>query len=81
MAKTDSDAYERGRRNGSTDATLEGIADALDRIQETIVALPCQDRGGAIGRLEGQVKGIWIAIGMIGSATIGGLVALVKTIL
>ena len=49
--------YERGRRNGKTEATLAGLAGSLDRIEDVLEKLPCVAHGNLLGRY-----GLWLKL-------------------
>ena len=55
MAKT----FENGFAQGRTDASLEGIADAVDEIKQRLNRLPCSERWGHISSLQTAQKYLW----------------------
>lgn len=72
------DAYEQGLRNGMTEASLEGIAEALDRIESRLDCLPCAEHGRIVSAIRASVRYQWALILLVLSA-IGGLTALIFT--
>lgn len=70
------DAYEQGLRNGKTEASLEGIAEAVDRIESRLDCLPCTEHGRIVSSIRAAVRYQWALILLVLSA-IGGLAALI----
>lgn len=48
--------YERGQRNGRTQATFEGIADSLDDIRERFDRLACRQHAADIASVKTWIK-------------------------
>ncbi len=69
--------YERGKRNGKTEATLNSLADSLDRIEDALEKLPCVAHENLLGRY-----GLWLKLEWALLLTIlGGMAGLLwKTI-
>ena len=76
MAAKGSAEYERGLRNGKTDASLEGLALALDEVKDIIKGLPCRARGLQLATVAARVKiQYWLLGGIF--AGMGALVLLI----
>ncbi len=72
------DAYEQGLRNGVTEASLAGIAEALDRIESRLDSLPCTEHGRIVSAIRATVRYQWALILLVLASFSGLIVAVVK---
>ena len=72
-------SYEQGLRNGKTDATLQGIAESIDRIWDFLHDLPCVAHTEDIGALKQASRDRW-ALMILALSGLGGIVGIILAV-